>query len=124
MPEKARGGTMIPYGYGQEKLLSAVSTLAGTRSLKDRVRDAISYNLIHIEPERDLPGALREDFKAFMAEMTSQTAAGDEGSIQATVDTLGDVKLTGAADNIIWFYGEVCRHRGISAAQGGSAISN
>jgi hypothetical protein len=49
--------------------------------------------------------------------MTSRPASGDEGSIQATVETLGELELGEAADKIISFYTDVCRQQGTLRAQ-------
>lgn len=102
---------MPPYDYGWKQFYTAVSCLAGAKNMKERLRDSIAC-LTLIEPDRDLPDSMREDFRGFLASMTSKPAAGDEGTIQATVETLGELDLHNAADKVISFYGDVCRQQG------------
>jgi hypothetical protein len=101
---------MSEYSYGWEKLHTAIHSLTGSSSQKDRLVNAICYSLIHIDPDNDLPAELREDFSGFMVEMTSVNAIGNEGSVRATVDRLDEIGVAGAIEKIISFHDTVCRH--------------
>jgi hypothetical protein len=107
---------MATTDYGWKQLHTAVCALAGKGILKERLQNALQ-SLAHITPEHDLPESLRGDFGAFWTTMTSRPASGDEGSIQATVETLGELELGEAADKIISFYTDVCRQQGTLRAQ-------
>lgn len=101
---------MSDYRYAGEKLRGAVSTLAGDGGQKGRLADAIIGNLAHLKPEEQIPSELRRDFVAFMKQMTSAAAKGDEGTIQATIATMDEWAVTQAIDRIISFYGAVCSY--------------
>lgn len=45
-----------------------------------------------------------------MREITSVAAKGDEGSVQATVNTLDEIGVSRAVEKIIGFYDTVCLH--------------
>ena len=103
---------MNAYRYGWEKLHLAVHSLAGAMPQKERLVSAVTSNLIHITPGRDLPPELRDEFRQFMEEITSVDARANEGTIQATIDRLNEVGISRAIDKIIGFYDAVCRHMG------------
>lgn len=102
---------MTEFSYGWEKLHTAVHSLAGESPRRQRLVDAIIYNLIHINPERDIPVSMRADFERFMAEVTAAEPKGDEGSVQATVNGMDDMAVARAIERIISFYDTVCRHK-------------
>lgn len=105
---------MSAYGYGWEKLHLAVHSLTGTSTQKERLVNAVVYNLIHITPENDLPPELRDKFTRFMEEITSVEAMNDEGTVQATVDSFDEISTRRAIEKIIGFYDTVCRHMPIN----------
>lgn len=43
--------------------------------------------------------------------MTSIPGSGDEGAIQATVNTLAETKLNASVEKVISFYDTTCKHR-------------
>jgi len=96
--------------YGWEKLHSAVHTLTGQSSQSERLEGAIIYNLIHINPDNDLPEEMREEFKEFMNEISSVEAQNNEGNVHATVNTYDETQVSRAIEKIINFYDTVCRH--------------
>ena len=96
--------------YGWEKLHLAVHSLAGLGSMDERLANAVSYNLIHITPENDLPEEIQEDFREFMSHITSVPQVGDEGSIRATINTFDEAQMTMAVEKIISFYDRSCRY--------------
>ncbi len=101
---------MSLYSYGWGKLHVAVSTLAGPQDLRLRLVDAISGSLVHVRPENDLPADIREEFASFIRRHTSISPRADEGAVQATVDSLDDLGLLRASEEIIGFYDTVCRY--------------
>ncbi|MDH4318645.1 MAG: hypothetical protein OEV64_09670 [Desulfobulbaceae bacterium] len=101
---------MSTYDYGWEKLHLAVHSLAGASTQKERLVNAVAYNLIHIIPENNLPPELRDEFKQFMEEITSVEAKGNEGRVRATVDSLDEIGTSRAIEKIISLYDTVCRH--------------
>jgi len=96
--------------YGWEKLHLAIHSLCGQGSLCERLVNAVAYHLIHVTPENDLPEDIRGEFQEFMEEITSVEAKGDEGTIQATINTLDEIALKRAVEKIISFYDTVCRY--------------
>jgi hypothetical protein len=108
---QSRELTMNDYSYGWEKLHTAVSSLAGESSQRQRLVNAILYSLVHIRPDENLPPSIRDEFKAFIKEMTATEAEGDEGTVQATVNSMEDFDIHRAVERIIGFYDTVCRHR-------------
>lgn len=105
---------MSVYRYGWEKLHLAIHSLSGTSTQKERLVNAIAYNLIHITPENDLPPELRDEFEQFMEDIISVQAEGDEGNVRATVDSLDEISTHRAIEKIIGFYDTVCRHMPIN----------
>jgi hypothetical protein len=103
-----------PLSYGWEKLHLAVHSLSlslsGASHQKERLVNAVVYNLIHITPENDLPPEQRDEFRQFIEKITSVEAKGNEGTVQATVDSLDELGTSRAIEKIIGFYDTVCRH--------------
>lgn len=101
---------MYQYSYGWEKLHIAVHTLAGATDQKQRLVNAVVFNLIHITPENDLPPQIQNKFKEFMQHITSIPAIGDGGTVQATIETFDEMEIGRAIEKIISFYDTVCRY--------------
>ena len=99
------------FGYGREKLHTAVSCLAGDGDRRDRLVDAVVSSLICITPDRDLPPEIRSDFAQFIGDITAVKAERDEGNIRATVDSLDEMSVHRAVEKIIGFYDTVSRHQ-------------
>jgi uncharacterized protein Yka (UPF0111/DUF47 family) len=96
--------------YGWEKLHNAIHSLCGQGSQAARLINAVAYSLIHIDPKNDIPEDIRDEFKEFMDEITAVPAQNNEGSIQATINTLDENGLSEAIEKVIHFYDKVCRH--------------
>lgn len=96
--------------YGWEKLDMSVHYLSGSESKSERLYNAVTYSLINIKPEYELPESLRKDFATLMAELTAVKAIDDEESVRATINSFGEVELSRAIEKIISFYDSVCRH--------------
>ena len=85
--------------------------ICGQGTQAERLVDAVVSSIIHISPESDLPEDMQREFQEFMSEITATPAQGNEGTVQATVDTLDEVGLSSAIEKIISFYDAVCRHK-------------
>jgi hypothetical protein len=96
--------------YGLEKLDMSVHYLSGSESKPERLYNAVTYSLIDIKPEFELPESLREDFATLMTELTAVKATDDEGSVRATINSFGEVELSRAIKKINNFYDSVCRY--------------
>lgn len=107
-PEK----TMTDYSYGWEKLHLAVLELASsTENQRDRLETAVAFNLLQIEPERDLPEEAREQFQELLAALTEHSGPGDHVAIKHTVGLMDDSAVDKAVEDIIGLYDSICRHR-------------
>ena len=96
--------------YGWEKLNMSVHYLSGSESKSERLFNAVTYSLINIKPEYELPESLREDFAILMAELTAVKATDDDESIRATINSFGEVELSKAIEKIINLHDSACRH--------------
>lgn len=96
--------------YGWEKLHLAVHSLCGQGPQSQRLVNAVIYNLIHVNPENNLPEEILDEFQSFMDEINSVKAQDDEGTVRATVNTLDEIGVDDAVKKIISFYDTVCRH--------------
>ncbi|MCF9082799.1 hypothetical protein J8B26_12415, partial [Vibrio parahaemolyticus] len=68
--------------------------------------NAIVYNLIHINPENDLPDELIEYFKKLMSILSSD----DGQDALSVVNALDEHELSHAIDSLVALYGNVCQH--------------
>ena len=96
--------------YGWEKLHQAVHALAGAVEQKERLQNALSFDLLNIKPGTDLPEELQAGFAEFMVQMTAVAADGDEGTIYATVRRMDENGVKMAIEKIIGFYDRICRY--------------
>lgn len=97
---------MTSYHYGWEMLHLAVNSLTGHQSQRQRLVDAVLGNLIHINPENDLPPVMHEEFTSFVEGMGSAKV----GNEYAAMKSLDDREVHQAFEKIISFYDTVCRH--------------
>jgi hypothetical protein len=64
----------LAYDYAREKLWQVVNTLVGDGSIQERLDKARTYLVrLHI-PEEQLPEEQREEFKALMRELSSESS--------------------------------------------------
>ena len=102
------------YSYGWEKLYNAVCCLAGRGDQKSRLAAALIHNvtMLTMQPNGTyLPPELQHKMNELMRKMTSVEAVGNEGTIQATVNSLTDEEVSDAVREIIDCYDGVCRYR-------------
>lgn len=103
-------GVCMSLTYGWEKLNMSVHYLSGSASQSERLFNAVTYSLVKIKPEYELPESLREDFATLMAELSAVKGTDDEGNIRATINSFGEVELSSSIEKVINFYDLVCRH--------------
>ncbi|WLS77195.1 hypothetical protein Q3V30_11905 [Erwinia pyri] len=96
--------------YGWEKFHSAVLTLTGEGTVKERLANAYIFSLLHITPNEDLPNVLQADFEKLVQQVTHVAPAAQEGAVEATVNQLGEVELLLITEKIVGMYDDLCRH--------------
>ena len=96
--------------YGLEKLNMSVYYLSGSESKSERLFNAVTYSLMSIKPEFELPELLREDFATLMAELTAVKTTDDDERVLATINSFGEVELSKAIEKIINLYDSACCH--------------
>jgi hypothetical protein len=96
--------------YAREKFWQAVDVLATSdRSIQQRLAYAAQY-LIRLKPD-DLPEEHRGELNAVLRDLTKETAAGEEGTIEATTRQMTSEEGTKVASRILSVYTEL--HGGI-----------
>jgi len=91
-----------------ERLRLAVESLAtGRGSLQDR----LYYAFLHIYVFRveEFPERLRDEFREISEEMTKVKPVGDEGSIKATCNIMGDEEAEKIAQRIFDLFTTIAR---------------
>ena len=88
-------------GYAREKFYNAIETLAGPSEQRKRLFDAFVFSLIHVNPERDLPERMRQEFSDFCKQLTRIPAQADEGTAEATIKTMSDEEVAEAVSRIV-----------------------
>lgn len=97
--------------YAWEKFHLAMHCLAGAGSQRERLVGAYVYNLIHLKAE-DLPSDIQDEFRKLGRDISRQAATGNEGTVQATVDALGDEEVDRMVKSILSMHDTVTRHQG------------
>ena len=95
--------------YGWEKLNMSVYYLSGSESKYERLFNAVTYSLMNIKPEYELPESLREDFAALITELTAVKTTNDDESVRATINSFDEIELSNAIEKIINLHDSVCR---------------
>lgn len=100
------------YSYGWEKLHCAVLCLSGSGEQRTRLISALfALHTLVIRPEeKHLPDEIQREFNEFWKEMTSVQAVEDEGTIQATVNSMDEMGIRRAVEKIIYFYDTIYRY--------------
>ncbi len=108
----APGGPSRGFGRGWEKLQLAVQVLTGTATPRDRLAMAVVDHLVHIDPAQDLPYELRDEFAAFIRDLTRprRGIAADDDRLPLQLATLPPTAVQRAFDRIIDYYDTVCRY--------------
>ena len=93
--------------YADEKFSAAIRSLAiGIGPIKERLIDACTYDLIHIQAERDVPENMREDFEELINSVTKDSptlANPNDGKIQATIKNMSEDAAVEIATEILSF---------------------
>jgi len=91
-----------------ERLRLAVESLATGR---ERLQERLYYSFlnIHVFRVEDFPEILRNEFKEISEEMTKVTPIGDEGSIKATCNVMGDEEAEKIAQRIFDLFTTIAR---------------
>jgi hypothetical protein len=85
----------------KEKFSTALFSLVGKGSIKERLINAVTYNLFVPALEDEFPEHLKADFVSLKSELTEKKAVGDEGSIVATVNSLTQEEAIQYAQKIV-----------------------
>ena len=94
--------------YAWEKFHSAIHSLAGSGSQKDRLASAYIYNLARLEP-KDLPEEIQDDFREFVTEITK--IEGPDGSVKATISKMDELEISRMIDKLISMHDTITRHQ-------------
>lgn len=94
------------YCYGYEKLLEAILCLIGPGDQRERFVNAL-YILGHLRIdgyETHIPEEILKEFREFMEKADSVPATGNEGTFQATVNSLDDEEVSRRSQKILEFF--------------------
>lgn len=92
----------MKYVYANKKFTAAVTGMATSpKNIQERVGDAFSNHLIHLETE-ELPEEIRIKFSNMFQRLTTCEPIGDKGSIQATIDQMSTDEATEIAMDIVY----------------------
>jgi hypothetical protein len=95
--------------YAWEKFHTAVLTLTGDGSARERLYNAYIFSIGHIKTSEDIPEDLREKFENLRAKLTSIDPVGQEGKVQATVSSMNDFEISRITEEIVSIYDTLCR---------------
>ena len=97
--------------YGLEQLTSAVFTIADSHeTLQQRLISACVYDILNINPERDLPQEMREKFTTLCQLLNCQPAMEGQGSIFATISAMNDDEARRHIETIGQMYRELAEY--------------
>lgn len=100
------------YSHVGERLRGAVSDLVGRENQRERLRKAWVFHLSSLVAETDVPPWFPGEFAKFCADLTRESARGDEGSVAATLDVIDDEEAEGLAQRVVDLYERVAREPG------------
>jgi hypothetical protein len=95
--------------YAWEKLYSAVDTLCGQGSQRERLVKATTLYLSNVRSD-DLPVDLRREFVQLMSDLTGVRAHGEVANIQAAISSLDVPVREQVVRKIVHIFSSVCRH--------------
>jgi hypothetical protein len=94
----------ITQNYTWEKFFTAVLILAtGQSSLQERLADAYISALMRLGLE-DIPKDMHNEFEEIQKSLTRVKPIGDEGSVNATIRTMGEIEAGQLAEKIVSLY--------------------
>ncbi len=91
-----------------DKFYSAVRTLSGDGSIKERLASAYDANLEHIADE-DIPDIIRPRFELLKRRMHAVKPAGHESHVVASVRKMSTEQAAGCAALIVAMFSELVR---------------
>ena len=99
----------MSYAYIWEKFFATVDTLAiGDDGIRERLINAVTFNLLMLQnndfPEDDLRGK----YEKLMDELTKEQAAGNEGTVRATIEKMPLEEASEIARKIVSMFAEIC----------------
>lgn len=97
--------------YVWEKLYTAVNILAtGRGTIQERLGSAYADSLIRLRGVEDqIPNEIREDFERLGKQLTREEATADEGTITATMRTMGSDEASRHAETILHMFDTVAK---------------
>jgi len=95
-------------GYVREKLATGVSCLVGIGGIHSRLVNAF-ISMTTINGSNFSDEALGKRFDALYSRVTSVSAQGGEGKIQATINTMSDEDASGVAHELFDLYASALR---------------
>jgi len=98
----------LKYRYGWEKFHGAINSLAGHGTLQERLENAYTFNIIHLDCEQHIPEPVQESFNELKTMMTSADVL--DGRVRASVQAMDDGELSRAVEMIIGIYDKICRY--------------
>ena len=91
--------------YASEQLGNAVFALAtGAGRIQERIVDAWTHSLIHINEDRDLPEDLRPRWEMIRTLVTHEPGPEGRGALRATVLPMDDESAVEVAKHLVHFY--------------------
>lgn len=95
--------------YVWEKLYTAVHGLVTSeKSLQERLIDAYIYSVMRLN-EDDFPENLKEEYRQFHDDITKVASVGDEGTVRATVNAMGNSEASRMIEKILSMYDRITR---------------
>jgi len=90
--------------YAHQKFSAAVESMAESpASIQRRIADAYIDQLHILNPD-DLPDEIRTDWRVTVEELTAVKAAGNEGDVNATVQSMSQDAAVAIARRIVHMY--------------------
>jgi len=91
-----------------EQIEGAALSLARSGPIKDRLTDAYRNHLAHIDTE-ELPGALREELRAFHDALTHERPLQGEDAVRATVRKMSTYEADKLAGTVVRLFAAMVR---------------
>ena len=101
----------MSYLYAWEKFHMAIRSLAGPGTQRSCLLNAYVESIIFVQPD-EVPEEIQDELRQFTRDITRVDAKGDEGSVQATVNTMDEAEVDRLIDRIISMHDTITRHVG------------
>jgi len=97
--------------YAWEKFHLAIRTLAGPGTISQRMAEAFTLHLLHVEPG-ELPEEVRPLFLTLRDRLTRVAPVGDQSLAEAAVATLSEQEALECIDQLMVMIDAVARREG------------